>query len=336
MKRIITLLMALCVSSSVFGLGLEPLPDESGLDGYINIGASWLKVKSNSFSGSSRKTVTSDRSDGIYSSPNSEDSVSPLFGGEFRYTFAESQTQVFLGNGLMDWIRFDRADAAGIRHELEDGSIVEGSFLFNMFSTEVWSDPFLTGAHRAETKRSSMGGRVAWGRMFGTSLQISYSYRDIDIDNESSGASLGLTPLQRRQLDRNGDHHRAEVMYIFPINDHNWIAPTLRYNRYELDGDAMSHDRWGLQVTHIYACKKWRLISNLFYAMADYDTVHPVYSQTRDDRQYGVSTALFVPNFMNRENLTGNIGIGYWFQDSNIAFYEDEILAISAGTMYAF
>ncbi len=339
MKKLFCVVMAVCLSATVCAVGLEPIPEESGLDGYINVGASWMKVKSNSFAGPPFKTLTSKKNGSIYSSPDSEDNVTAMFSGEFRYTFADSRTQLFLGNSLEDMLQFDMSNAIGIRKELDDESILEGSLLFSAMTPEVWSDPFVTGVNRDETDRESTGGRIAWGRMFGTGLQLSYSYRDIDIDNETSGQSLVgsvITAAQQPLLDRNGDHHRGDVMYVHQMNDNNWIAPRLRYDRYDLDGDAMANDRYGFLVTHVYASKKFKLVTNLSYATADFDKRHPVYGKTRDDDQYGISTTLFYPNFMNNENLTGNIGVGYWKQDSNISFYDEDMLAVTVGTLYSF
>ena len=339
MKKRCCMIMILSISAGVWAIGIDPIPEESGLDGYINVGASWMKVESNSFAGPSFKTLSSKKNGSIFSSPDSEDGLGPMFGGEFRYTFADTRTQLFLGNAMQDMLQFDMNNAIGVRQELADESILEGAVLFTASPVEVWSDPFVTGVNRNETDRESSGGRITWWRMFGVGLQLSYSYRDIDIDNETSGQSLVgsvITAAQQPLLDRNGDHHRGDMMYVHQMNDNNWIAPRLRYDRYDLDGDAMANDRYGLLVTHVYASKKFKLVTNLSYATAEFDKRHPVYAKTRDDDQYGISTTLFYPNFMNNENLIGNIGVGYWVQDSNISFYDEEILAVTAGTMYTF
>lgn len=336
MKRILFLLMAVCAAGSVWAVGLEPIPQESGLDGSISLGASWLKIKSNSFAGTSMQTLTNDRIDTVFGQPQDTESISPLFGGEFRYTFAEPRTQLFLGSVLEDFLQLDRSAALGVRQELPDESLVEASFLFTAAATEVWSDPFLTGANRLETERRSTGGRLTWGRMFGTGLQVSYGFREIDIDHETSGASLPLTASQQAQLDRNGDHHRGEILYIIPLNDRNWIAPTLRYHRYDLNGDAMAHDRYGCGLTHIYGTRAFKVVTDLQYAWSDYDGLHPVYLKTRQDNRTGISSTLFVPKLFHNEHLTGIFGVAYYCQDSNIAFYDEQILAVSAGTIFTF
>lgn len=336
MKKLSIVLFMLCVPVTVWGLGMEPIPEEGGLSGSIGVGATWMKVKTNSFAGTNFKTLGSKKNSNVLSSPDSEDGVSPMFNLDLKYTFADSRMQLFLGGEMMDWFQFDMTNVLGVRKELEDKSILEGAVLFNAMNPEVWTDPFVTGRNRDETDRESTGGRIAWGRMFGTGLQVSYSMRDIDIDKERSGESLAITAAQRGMLDRNGDHHRGELMYVHQMNDNNWIAPTLRFDHYDLDGEAMANDRYGVGLTHIYDAKDFKVVTNLSYATADFDKRHPVYSKTRDDDQYGIGTTLIWSNFLNKENLTGNIGVAYLVQDSNISFYDDEILAVSVGTTYHF
>ncbi|MHC4926444.1 MAG: DUF2860 family protein [Planctomycetota bacterium] len=336
MKRIFAVLMVLCAAGSVWAVGLDPIPQESGLDGYINLGAAYMDIESNEFAGNKFMTLTADRTDSVLTSPDSEENIAPMITGEFRYTFADSRTQLFLGNSLEDFLQFDRSSAFGVRQELSNESIVEGSFLFSAMPTKVWSDPFLTGANRLDTDRDSAGVRLAWGRLFGTSLQVQYSYRDIDVDKENSGVDLGLSAADQALLNRDGDQHRGEVMYTFKMNDNNWLAPKLSFTSDDRDGDAMAANKYGVLLTHVYGSQKFKLVTNLNYAWCDYDSSHPVYTRTRDDDQYGITSTAFFPNFLNNENLTGNVGVAYFYQDSNIAFYDSEILMISAGTMYTF
>lgn len=336
MRNVFVVAMALCVSASLWGIGMDPIPEESGLGGSVGVGATWMKVETNSFAGFSYKNLGSKKNGNILGGPDSEDGVMPSFKVDLKYTYADSRMQLFATNEMMDWFRLDATTVLGVRKELEDKSILEGSVLFNAIQTEVWTDPFVTGSNRNETDRESTGGRIAWGRMFGTGLQLSYSMRDIDISRERSGQSLAITAAQRGMLDRNGDHHRGELMYVCQMNEKNVIAPTLRYDRLDLDGDAMANDRYGVGLTHVYIADAFKVVTNLSYATADFDKRHPVYTKTRDDDQYGIGTTLIWDNFLNKENLTGNVGVAYFVQDSNISFYDDEILAVSVGTAYHF
>ena len=71
----------------------------------------------------------------------------------------------------------------------------------------------MVNKNRDETNRDTMGLRLIWDRIMGTQLQ--YTYRDIDINNEKSGEFLGLSPGDRKLLERDGDRHVLEALYRF-------------------------------------------------------------------------------------------------------------------------
>ena len=337
-KRVALLSILVGCSVGVWAGATEQIPEEGGFSGRVNVGASWLRVKSNTIAGSRFGDLSNDRIDSLFDDPDSETAIMPMINGELRYTFGDTRTQVFLGNAMEDWIRFDLSTAFGVRKQWDETGIFEGAFLFSpVFPAEVWEDPYATGTKRKETDRTSTGGRLAWSRVMNSNFHLSYSYRDIDIDDELSGASLGaLSPAERDMLNREGDHHKAEILYVHQLSENQWIAPTFYYNHFGLDGDAMSNDMYSLMLTHTFATEKWRLVTNLSYGFADYDKRNPIYQKTQDADRYGVSTTLFFPNLFNVENLTGILGVAYWLEDTNIDFYDSEIIAVTASTMYRF
>jgi len=335
-KQAALLLILVGYSAGVFAGAIEQIPEEGGLSGRVNVGASWLRVKSNTIAGSRFGDLANDHIDSLDDDPDRKTSIMPLFNGELRYTFADTRTQVFIGNSLEDWLRFDLSTALGVRKQWDETGIFEGAFLFSAIPTEVWKDPYITHEKRHETDRTSMGGRLGWSRVMNSNFHLSYSYRDIDIDDEYSGIGLGLTHHERKLLSRKGDHHRAEVLYVYQLCENQWLAPTFYYNHFDLDGDAMSNDVYTFMLTHTFAAEKWRLATNLSYGFADYDKRNPIYGKTQNADCYGVSTTLFLPKLFNVENLTGILGVAYWLEDTNIDFYDSEIIAVTASTMYRF
>jgi hypothetical protein len=338
-KQTVLSTILIACSASVFAAAIDPIPEEGGFSGRVNVGANWLRVKSNTIASTPFADLSSDRINNRFDEPDSETSITPLFGGELRYTFADTRTQVFLGSALIDRLRFDMSTAAGVRKQWDETGIFEGAFLFSAVPIEVWEDPYLTGAKRKETDRTSTGGRLSWSQIYNSNFHLTYSYRDIDIDDELSGQSVvlpPLTPAQRNLLRREGDHHQAEVLYVHQLCENQWIAPALQYDHYGLDGDAMSNDMYSLMLTHTYAAEKWRLLTNLNYGYADYDEQNPIYLKTQDAHRYGISTTLLYPNFFNVKNLTGVLGVAYLKENANIDFYDTEIIVVSASTMYRF
>jgi hypothetical protein len=330
-------MILLTCTAGLFAAAIDPIPEEGGFSGRVSVGASWLRVKTNMVSGTKFGDLSDDRINNIFDEPDSSTNINPLFGGELRYTFADIRTQAFIGAALIDRLRFDMSQAVGVRKQWDTTGIFEGAFLFNFVPLEVWEDPYLTGAKREETDQTSTGGRLSWSRIYNSNFHATYSYRDIEIDDELSGVSLGfLTPAQRALLDREGDHHQAELLYTHQLSENQWVGPAVQYDHYSLDGDAMSNDIYSVMLSHTYAAEKWRLVTNLIYGYADYDEQNPIYLKTQDAHRYGVSTTLLYPNFFNVENLTGAFGIGYLKENANIDFYDTEIVAVTASTMFTF
>jgi hypothetical protein len=338
-KQAVLFMILVGCSAGVFAASIDPIPEEGGFSGRVNVGASWLRVKSNMISGTKFGDLSNDRIDNLFDEPDSETNTTPVFGGELRYTFADTRTQVFLGSTLIDQLRFDMSQAAGVRKQWDETGIFEGAFLFSSIPTEIWEDPYLTGTKREETDRTSTGGRFSWSQIYNSNFHLTYSYRDIDIDDELSGQSVPiavLQPAQRGLLSREGDHHQAELLYTHQLAENQWIGPAVQYDHYGLDGDAMSNDMYSLMLTHTYAAEKCRLVTNLLYGYADYDEQNPIYRKTQDAHRYGISTTLLYPNFFNVKNLTGIFGVGYLKENANIDFYDTEIIVVSASTMYRF
>jgi hypothetical protein len=99
----------------------------------------------------------------------------------------------------------------------------------------------------------------------------------------------------------------------------------------------MKNDRIGAQLTYTYAfSERFRMVTNLMYAMADFEERNPIYGKTRDDDRYGVTVASFYEKLFDVDNLTGVLSAAYWYEDSNIDFYDTEVIAVTASTMYRF
>lgn len=204
-----------------FALAMQPaisiaatlVPTKGGVGGYVNVGAGVVTVESNVLASLAEGLVdTSDPLiDDVNEAPGDEAGVIPQVNFELSYTFEESRTQVYLGNLLEDFLTFDLSALAGIRQEVGKAGIVGLALVNTSLATEVWSDPYLTGSDREETDRIASGYRLTWDRVFGSGLELEYSSKEIDIDDERSGVGLGLSPVEQALLDRNGDLNRLEI-----------------------------------------------------------------------------------------------------------------------------
>jgi Protein of unknown function (DUF2860) len=323
-------------------LAIEPIPEESGFSGYLSVGAGYSHVKSNMISGNKLSNVGNRTVDSLADNPDSNSSGGANFNFNLRYTFASTRTQLFIGNSMEDALRYDMATQLGVAQELPGNNLVAASLLFSSIPTEVWKDPYVTNAKRARTDRTSNGVRLAWDRIFGSELQLQYSYRDIAIDDEYSGLFSGFTPAQQQLLDREGDYHKAEILYRFYFDGKKHaIIPSVAYNNYDLDGDAMSNDGVDFQLTYRYKHERYSLVANGFIGYADYDKRNPIYGKTRDDDRYGIGLMGLYHNpfgwrvpFFKSTSLY--VKTGYFESDSNIDFYDTEIFTAGAGLFFRF
>jgi len=336
------LLVATAITTSGQALAARKISDETGLGGFVTVGLSSTSFSSNMISGSDFGDVGNDKIDSIDKSPDSETLTSGFFTGEINYTFAETRTQLFLGNSLEDLIRYDFGFQAGVRQEVSDNGIVSASVLFSGLPTNVWEDPYVTGEKRKETERESNGGRIAWSDVMGTGLEVRLSHRTLEIDDELSGMSpiaeggLGLTATESELLSREGDQLTFEASYWFDLGNGHKLTPKITYDQFDLDGDARSRDRIGAQLAYGYFSGRYSLVTTATYARADYDETNPIYIKTEEVDSYGVT---LVGGYHQPFGLKGWSAIAtaaYIESDSNIDFYDAEIAMLTLGMLYKF
>jgi hypothetical protein len=345
MNRIFIILLALNVSGFFFatpGLSMQPMPKESGISGFINLGAGGISAESNMIAGNDLGDIGKKRIDSLTDSPDSESDVLPVLNGELAYTFASTRTQLFLGNSLEDFIRFETATLAGVRQELPDNSLLEISYVFSAIPTEVWADPYVVDRNRSKTDRTASGLRLKYDKILGSDFEILFTWRSIELDDELSGLTQlvqrgDLTAAQTKLLDREGDSYQFEVLYPFRFeNGKHVIAPAFNYTRLDLDGGAMANDRYQGQLTYFYTGEIFNVAANLWYAYADYDETNPIYLKKRNDNNYGGTLSVFYKNLFDVERLSLVGTVAGIKSDANIDFYDTTIGFFSLSVLYRF
>lgn len=332
--------------SSIFYLSLtaftaqaaERIPEEGGLSGFINLGAGVAKVESNTLAGMKFGDLGDDRISSLTGSPDSETLTMPVAAFELAYTFAGSRTQLIFGNSLEDYVRFDFATRMAVRQEVSGLGTLGLNYLSTPIKTEVWSDPYATNTKRSDTDRDSTGYRLTWDHILDSDWEVRYSNREVDIDNETSGSTLGLSAANVALLDRNGDMKSTQVLYTMRSGKHI-ITPQLSYTEHDLDGDAMSYDGYSLFVNHRYMDGSFVYVTNVGFGSFDYDESNPVPAfngkKASKDR-IGGSFTTFYANPWGIEDWTFNAGVVWYKEDNDIDFYDNEVKMISAGMMHKF
>lgn len=337
------------VSLTVFGfflatpvLSMQPIPKESGISGFINVGAGGISVENNMIAGNSLGDIGNKRISSLTDSPDSNEDMILVLSGELAYTFASTRTQLFFGNSLEDFIRFETATLVGVRQELSDNSLLEASFVFSGIPTEVWADPYVVDQNRSETDRTATGMRLGYDKILGSDFQIQFTWRNIEVDDELSGLTQlveqgDLTVAQTQLLDREGNSYQFEVLHPFRFEKgKHVIVPAFNYTRLDLNGEAMANDRYQGQVTYFYTGEIFNVAANLLYAYADYDETNPIYLKTQNDNIYGGTLSAFYKNLLGVEqlNLVGTIAAVK--SDANIDFYDTKVGFLSLSVLYRF
>lgn len=328
------LLSTIAVSGGA--LAIDKIPDESGFSGSVSLGVSNTTFASNMVSGSGLGDVSNKRIDLLTESPESENGTGGFLIGELNYTFADTRTQLFLGNSLEDLVRYDFSFLGGIRQEVSDKGILSAAVLFSGIPAEVWADPYVTGQDRKETERDSSGGRVGWAAVMGTGLEVNFSHRAIKLDDELSGEFLGLTSVEAAKLSREGDQRSLDASYKYQFGPQHSLIPKLTYHDFDLDGAAMSKSRVDAELAYAYFAQRYVLITTASYSKADHDEVNPLYGKTESVDAYGLTlTGLYHAPF-GLKGWSTLASIAGAKSDSNIDFYDAEIAKVTLGMTYRF
>lgn len=337
-KVSLTLCSACFLSLPNLAYGLEPIPNEDGFTGYINLGVGVINAESNVISGNSSVDIGNKTISSLNKAAKSESDTMPVFNGEIAYTFSDARTQIFLGNQFEDFIEFDLTAQLGVKHELADKSLIAIGYLFSTIPTEVWEDPYLTNQPRSSTDRDSNGIRLEWDKIAGTTASLQYSYRDMSLDDELSGqvSGLGLTANEIKLLDREGTKQKFKGSYRFDFNNGHSLQPSLVFTKNDLDGDAMSNDVWGIGLTHIYDTTQYALITNIDWHSTNFDKTNPIFSKTRDDDRWGGTFSVAYKNAFGSKNWNIFGTAAYYESDSNIDFYDTTVSMLTITALRRF
>ena len=319
---------------------LEPMPNSAGFSGFVRPGFGYLDIESNMVAkignfDLSKRTINSRNS-----SPSSESTGMLNLPFGLAYTFDNLKTQLFLGTELMDMVRLDVNQQIGVKQQIDGFGLLQAGLLFNSIVTEVWEDPYLENKRRSKTDRDVMGIQLVWDRIMGSDFELTYRYRDIDIDDEYSGQSiLGLNRSQRKLLKRDSDEHSVRILYTFNIRPKHRIEPSFTYLYDDRDGDALKKDQYVFKLTYIYMDDPLSLTFNGEIGWADYDKRNPIYKKKQDDDIYSVDLTLYYKNpwgwtLAGSKPMSFYLLGAYYKRDPDISFYEEKATLISAGVMF--
>ncbi|NGN96959.1 DUF2860 domain-containing protein [Grimontia sp. S25] len=329
MKTTTPLLTAIALLPFVAHAGLA---EKGGLSGEISVIAGATSTNSNlSTNGNAVKNAPLN-SEG-------EQETSSIVGalGSVAFTFGQSlDKQIFVGTSREDIAIGTIALELGYQQELESGTRVSLSYLPTVLAEDVWTDPFTLGAARSETEKSGDAYRLQLNRIGGSMLSLDLAYAQTEVDLEQSGSTLGLSPAQQQSLDRSGDTFYSKVSYRQFLGRGLGISPAFVYMKNESDGDAMSHQTYGGELSYFSFAGRNKVVLTGKYHYRDYDAVHPVFGEVRNDQEFSAFLAYEYAHFFEVHPLSFVTLAGYNNTDSNIDFYNASEFFGSVGVTYRF
>jgi opacity protein-like surface antigen len=335
----IAVLILILLMSANPATALDPIPKESGFSGFIRPGVGYLNYKSNMVASFLGNDLSDKKTNSLDDDPDSQSTVLVTAPFSLQYTFASTRTQIFLGTDLTDLIRFDYSQQFGVKQEIGRLGLLQGGILFSGIPAKVWRDPYVVDKNRDDTSRTSNGVRIAWDRIFGSQLQLQYTYRKIDVNNESSGNFLGLTRAEKNLLERDGDRHIGQVLYRFRLGKKHTLNPAFIYSYNDRDGDAMKNDAYDFQLTYGYRGDTFTFTGNALIGQADYDDRNPIYDKKQDDDRYGINGTLYYKNpwdwgLFGSNPMNFFVGAAFAKTNANIDFYDQEAIFVNGGVFF--
>lgn len=337
--RTFVVIVFLVAPMSAFAL--EPIPEKTGFSGFLRLGGGVLNYKGNTVAGNDFIDVSNDTITSINQSPDDETKGTPAINYKLAYTYAPTRTQINLGSSLEDIARLEVGQQFAVQQELPDKSMVSLGLLFTGIPTEVWKDPYLENAPRQKTDRDSKGLKFAFDDILGSKFEFVYTYRDIEIDDEQGGYSQFADQARRDLLRRDGDNHKASLLYRFNIDNRHFIEPGVSYFDEDRDGDAMSNDGYEVQLTYLYQQNPFSAVVTGMFGQADYDTQNPLYGKTQEIDLYLLGLQLYYKEPFGWKPFGSNgfsvyCSFAYFQEDANIDFYDIEVTSVDVGVLFRF
>ena len=326
-----------------FAHAARPISTESGISGYVAVGALGYDSTNNMLAGSTLGDLGERYVDSLNRPPPTTTTYSMMIDGEIRYTFADYKVEVFLGTLLESYLRYEILSELGARGQVGNAGIFSGGFLFTMFPAKVWEDPYETDAPRNSTNRIIQGYRLGWDKIMGTQLQVKFSRARHRIDTEESGYSLlepgsdpQLTPAETDLLVRDGYYNKIEASYALKLSESQYLVPGIAYTNYDMEGGAMADNAYSANITYGYNQERYALIVNGLVADLKYEEVNPVFDKTREETVFAVGlTGMYhAPYGLKNWSFVGTL----MFVDSevNIEFYKAQMTVYELGMLYRF
>ncbi len=292
-------------------------PDANGFSGYIMAGGAYSAGEPSLDDASTDKNrrITS-----LSQSPRKISEPSLVVLGGLNYTFASTETKLSIGTGGGSGLFSISQPVSGL-----------GNFSMGLsyMEDEVWQDPFVTGANRAETDRETKGLVLSWDSVLNSGFNFSYAIDDVDIENDVAGN-------RNQSLKRDGKRHTVRGGSRLFATETQELSTGILFERSDMTGKSVSCDGYGIELTHVLKKEGWDIETGLSFVYHDYDRVHPEFNKTREENILNLESAYTLHEPFGFKNYFITLFGSYVLSDSNINFYDASSLTGGLGIGYEF
>ena len=328
--------VCLLVISPVTGTqaAIERLPKEPGFSGFVLFGGGYAKLENNLLAGNDLIDIGNEQISSLTDAPESDSSPVPAANFDLRYTFSNLRTQLFWGNRMVDFLRFDVTIGIGVRQMLGKSILEVAVVQPPVIQTQMWSDPYAVGVDRTETDVDLDGLRVTWDRIGGSGLAFRALYRDYELDDETSGTFLGLSPTDRALLSRDGETLQLTGVWSFRLSDRHILAPEIQYHDFDYDGEAMAYDGYQAEINYAYNGSRAAVVLILSHGEYENKAANPIYGVTDEFDRTTISITTFIDLFGKRPTWNAYAILAHGESDHDIDFYDTKSTTATVGAVY--
>ena len=318
-------------NSGVFAA--EPSTYANGFNGTIILGGQIVVLKSNMIYGfSNYNDFTEEKNDDPSESTEKQIIINPVISPRLAYTFENNTKIFFLVDSLEPYSSNDSGVILGISSGSNNTGNIGISGIYGVPSS-TWIDPY--SIDRETTKTGCFGVLTEWENFFGSNLNLKYMFRKITIEDEKSGEAEGLLDDEIDLLNREGKHHRVGAEYsFFMANYTNILKFGFDYDIYNLQGDAMSFDRYTGRVDYIYMNRELRynIILSASYSYSKNKEENPIFDKTIRTDKFGGAITFIKEQFLY--DLDFMVNIQSYKKYTNQDFYDEHSLSAALGLIY--
>ncbi len=293
--------------------------NKSTFSAFVDIGAIYINSTS-SENTDGKKKIKDNMKEGETSSY-----VLPLPLFDFRYTFANTGTQLFLGTPL------DSANLGltlGVVQPTESLGRITGSIVTS-FGEKVWKNPYEENVNRSSTGVDRITVTIEVEQIAGTGFNATVSNKTMEITDDEIGELFS-------DLKRDGTVKSAEFSYNIGLDQTSMVTPGIMVAKGDIEGRSNSYDESGISFSYKKFNPKYILMLKAYFGTSSYDKAHPIYNKTRNEQSAGCMVFVNLNNLFDVESLYAKIITGAALTDSNIDFFDNKTILTGATIGYSF